>query len=63
MSKDFKCEACRKATASLYMRDSDGRWVCAHCIPEKELDAMPGLRERLGLRSTQRTAAQRKKAA
>ena len=60
MSKDFKCEACRKGTERLHMRDSDGKWVCAHCIPERELDACAGLRERLGLspaRAPRRKAA------
>ena len=64
MSKDFKCEACRKPSVSLHMRDLDGKWVCAHCIPEKELDACTGLRERLGLPSRRSVSApQRKKAA
>jgi hypothetical protein len=65
MSKDFKCEVCRKPTPSLHMRDLDGKWVCAHCIPEKELDACPGLRERLGLLRPRSGGAsvQRKKAA
>jgi hypothetical protein len=62
MSKDFKCEACRKPVASLHMRNSDGKWVCPYCIPEKELDECPGLRERLGLES-KRAAAPRRKAA
>jgi hypothetical protein len=31
------------------MRDADGKWVCALCIPERELNACAGLRERLGL--------------
>jgi ribosomal protein L37AE/L43A len=35
MSKDFKCEACRKQTERRHMRDADGKWVCAACIPEK----------------------------
>jgi hypothetical protein len=43
------------------MRDSDGKWVCAHCIPERELDACVGLRERLGLKPAR--AQQRRKAA
>lgn len=62
MSKDFKCEACRKTVESLHMRNADGKWVCAHCIPDKELDACPGLRERLGLQ-VKRAAAPRRKAA
>lgn len=62
MAKDFKCEVCRKAVDILHMRDSDGRWVCAHCIPDAELDACPGLRERLGL-PAKRAAQSRKKAA
>ena len=62
MSKDFKCEACRASAASLHMRNSDGKWVCADCIPEKELDECTGLRERLGLQS-KRAAAPRRKAA
>lgn len=64
MSKDFKCEGCRKPAVSLHMRDLDGKWVCAQCIPEKELDACPGLRERLGLLPRRsNTSIQRKKAA
>jgi len=43
------------------MRNSDGKWVCAHCIPAAELDACEGLRERLGLKPAAR--AQRRKAA
>ncbi len=62
MSKGFRCEVCRKTTGSLYMRDLDGKWVCAHCIPARELDACPGLRERLGLKPT-RAAQPRRKAA
>ncbi|HVF57929.1 MAG TPA: hypothetical protein VM934_17385 [Pyrinomonadaceae bacterium] len=63
MAKDFKCTVCRKATETLHMRDSDGKWVCAYCIPERELDACPGLRERLGLKKPERAAATRRKAA
>jgi hypothetical protein len=62
MSKDFKCEACRKPAPSLHMRDVDGKWVCAHCIPDRELDACPGLRERLGLQPRS-SSVQRRKAA
>ncbi len=62
MSKDFKCEACRRASLSLHMRNSDGKWVCAPCIPEAELNACPGLRERLGLQP-KRAAMPRRKAA
>ncbi len=62
MSKDFKCTVCRKPTETLHMRNSDGRWVCAHCIPERELDEYPGLRERLGLKPA-RAAQTRRKAA
>ena len=62
MSKDFKCEACRKTSERLHMRDADGKWVCAHCIPERELDACAGLRERLGL-VQKRAAIPRRKAA
>ena len=61
-SKTFKCEACRGASETLHMRNSDGKWVCAHCIPSGELDACEGLRERLGLRPAAR-AQQRRKAA
>jgi hypothetical protein len=43
------------------MRNSDGRWVCAHCIPAAELNACPGLRERLGLKPAR--PAERRKAA
>jgi hypothetical protein len=60
MSKSFKCEVCRKASETLHMRNLDGKWVCAFCIPEKELDECPGLRERLGLKPAR---AQRRKAA
>lgn len=60
MSKLFKCVACRKSAETLHMRDSDGRWVCAQCIPAAELDACPGLRERLGLKPAR---AERRKAA
>ncbi|HWS54191.1 MAG TPA: hypothetical protein VN228_08695 [Pyrinomonadaceae bacterium] len=62
MSKLFKCEVCRKSAESLHMRNSDGRWVCAHCIPAAELNECPGLRERLGLKPPAR-AEQRRKAA
>ena len=62
MSRTFKCEACRKASETLHMRDLDGKWVCAHCIPERELNACEGLRERLGLRPV-RPAQPRRKAA
>ncbi|HEV2915660.1 MAG TPA: hypothetical protein VGX92_20435 [Pyrinomonadaceae bacterium] len=62
MSKDFKCEACRKTAERLHMRDADGRWVCAHCIPERELAACPGLRERLGLQSRRAPLSKRKAA-
>ncbi len=62
MGKDFKCEACRKTTERLFMRDADGKWVCAACIPEKELDACPGLRERLGLPPKRAMQARRKAA-
>ena len=62
MGKDFKCEACHKDVGALHMRDSDGRWVYAHCIPGAELYACPGLRERLGL-PAKRAAQSRRKAA
>ncbi len=62
MSKDFKCEACRKAVDSLHMRNSDGKWVCPTCIPEKELDECPGLRERLGLKPLRAQMPRRKAA-
>ena len=61
MSKTFKCESCRKAAETLHMRNSDGRWVCARCIPVAELNACPGLRERLGLGAPR--VEQRRKAA
>ena len=63
MSKDFKCEVCRKPAERLHMRDLDGKWVCAPCIPDRELDACPGLRERLGLKSSARGSHPRRKAA
>ena len=61
MSKTFKCEACRRASETLHMRDSDGKWVCAECVPAAEVDKCEGLRERLGLKATAR--APRRKAA
>ena len=64
MSKDYKCETCRKPAERLHMRDMDGKWVCAHCIPDVELDRCPGLRERLGLPARSAKGAQpRRKAA
>ena len=62
MSKDFKCEACKRPQSVLHMRNSDGKWVCPACIPAAELNAYPGLRERLGL-SQKRATASHKKAA
>ena len=62
MKKDFKCEVCRKPVDRLHMRNSDGKWVCAPCVPDAELDACPGLRERLGLKS-KRAALPRRQAA
>ena len=62
MSKTFKCEVCRRASETLHMRDSDGKWVCAHCIPAVELDRCEGLRERLGLRPAAARAPRRKAA-
>jgi len=61
-SKTFKCEACRAASETLHMRNSDGKWVCVRCIPTGELDACAGLRERLGLQP-KRAALPRRKAA
>lgn len=58
----MKCEACRKPAETLHMRDVDGKWVCANCIPDKELDACPGLRERLKL-TPKRAAKPLRKAA
>lgn len=63
MSKDFRCESCRKTVASLHMRNSDGKWVCPICIPDKELAECPGLRERLGLAPKRAAAIARRKAA
>ena len=60
-SKTFKREACRTASETLHMRNSDGKWVCAYCIPAAELDACEGLREKLGLKAPARV--QRRKAA
>ena len=61
-SKTFKCEACRAASETLHMRNSDGKWVCVRCIPAAELDACAGLRERLGLKPAA-ARPQRRKAA
>ncbi len=65
MSRDFKCVVCRRASERLYMRDMDGKWVCAHCIPDAELNRCPGLRERLGLQPghARATSTQKRKAA
>lgn len=62
MSKGFKCTVCRKSAERLHMRDVDGKWVCAACIPASELKACPGLRQRLGLQA-KRPAQTRPKAA
>ena len=62
MNGHFRCEVCRKSVERLHMRDSDGKWVCATCIPATEVDACPGLRERLGLQ-TKRVSLPRRKAA
>ena len=61
-SKSFKCEACRTASETLHMRNSDGKWVCVRCIPAAELDACAGLRERLGLQPAAARAPRRKAA-
>jgi hypothetical protein len=61
-SKSFKCEACRAASETLHMRNSDGKWVCVRCIPAAELDACHGLRERLGLKPSDARAPRRKAA-
>ena len=61
-SKTFKCEACRTASETLHMRNSDGKWVCARCIPAAELDVCPGLRERLGLKPSAGRAPRRQAA-
>jgi ribosomal protein L37AE/L43A len=60
MSKDFRCEACKRPQESLHMRNTDGKWVCADCIPAAELKEYPRLRERL---SANRQARAHKKAA
>ena len=60
MSKDFRCEACKRPQESLHMRNSDGKWVCADCIPAAEVKEYPRLRERLAAR---RAAPAHKKAA
>ena len=61
-SKSFKCEACRAASETLHMRNSDGKWVCVRCIPAAELDACQGLRARLGLQPSAARAPRRKAA-
>jgi formylmethanofuran dehydrogenase subunit E len=60
MSKDFRCEACKKPQETLHMRNTDGKWVCLDCIPAAELKEYPRLRERL---SARRAAQTHKKAA
>ena len=62
MNGHFRCEACRKSADRLHQRNADGKWVCAHCIPAAEVDACPGLRERLGL-PAKRVSLPRRKAA
>lgn len=62
MSKDLRCEACKKPQESLHMRNSDGKWVCPQCIPDVEFKAYPGLRERLGVRAKRADALQKKAA-
>lgn len=47
MSKDFRCEDCRGSAIRLYIRHTDGKWVCLQCIPKREFDKYPGLREHL----------------
>src|ERR1044071_7077813 len=61
-SKTFKCKACRTASETLHMRNSDGKWVCVRCIPAAELDACAGLRERLGLKPAAARVPRRKAA-
>ena len=55
MSKDFRCEACKRPQESLHMRNTDGKWVCADCIPAAELKEYPRLRERLSAKRQART--------
>ncbi|HKQ52386.1 MAG TPA: hypothetical protein VJT74_08465 [Pyrinomonadaceae bacterium] len=55
MSKDFRCEACKRPQESLHMRNTDGKWVCADCIPAAELKEYPRLRERLSAKGQART--------
>lgn len=62
MSKDFRCEACKKPQETLHMRNTDGKWVCPHCIPASELKEYPRLRERLAS-GAKRAAQSQKKAA
>lgn len=62
MSKTFRCEVCRQPSATLHLRNLDGKWVCALCIPAAELDACPGLRERLGLKPARPSQTRRKAA-
>lgn len=62
MSKDFRCEACKKPQETLHMRNTDGKWVCPHCIPTAELKQYPRLRERLAS-GANRAARTQKKAA
>lgn len=63
MSKDFKCEVCRRTAETLHMRNSDGKWVCTDCIPAAEMNLYPGLRADARERKSARGAATRKKAA
>ncbi len=54
MGKDFRCEACKRPQESLHMRNTDGKWVCADCIPAAELKEYPRLRERLSAKRADR---------
>jgi hypothetical protein len=62
MEKSFKCAACRKSADGLYQRYTDGKWVCASCLPKAQIDAYPGFRERAKLKTTSKDLPRRKAA-
>jgi hypothetical protein len=49
-SPGLKCESCRRAQESLYLRHADGRWVCPECVPASQAAQYPRLRELIGAR-------------
>lgn len=48
--KEFSCEACGARAERLSMRDSDGKFVCPDCVPEKERQQLRKARAEAGSR-------------